>query len=73
MNVKLNPCPVPGCPRNRQITSNFGVCAHHTEQFAGISYFLQQAQREVEQNQRKAQRSGIRPGEKVTPSGIILP
>ena len=67
--AKQYPCPVPGCPRNRRMTSGFGVCAVHDDLFRGITYYMQQAQKELAQAQRKGQR----PGEKVTQSGLILP
>ena len=67
------PCPVPGCQRNRLQTSGYGVCAVHHDQFEGITYYMNQAQAGFEQKQRKAARKGVRPGEKVTESGIILP
>ncbi len=67
--ARQNPCPVPGCQRNISITSKYGVCAVHSDLFEGITYYLQQAQREVNQTRKK----GGRPGERVTPSGLILP
>ena len=71
--ARQNPCPVPGCQRNVLLTSPYKVCPHHTEQFEGITYFMQMAQKEMMQAQRKGQMKGVRPGERVTPSGIILP
>ena len=70
---KYNPCPVPGCQRSRSITSKFAVCSVHDDLFEGITYYLNQAQKEVQAGQRQAQRSGARPGEKVSKGGIILP
>ena len=67
--AKQFPCPVPGCLRNRSVVSKYGVCAVHDDLFRGITYYLQQAQKEVAQTKRK----GGRPGDKVTQSGIILP
>ena len=67
--ARQNPCPVPGCGRNISITSRFGVCSVHDFQFEGIEYYLRQAQREVNQARKK----GGRPGERVTPGGLILP
>lgn len=67
--ARQNPCPVPGCARNISITSKFGVCAVHEDLFKGITYYLQQAQRQAQQTVRK----GARPGERRTPSGIYLP
>lgn len=69
MAGRQNPCPVPGCPRNRIVTSKYGVCAVHNDQFEGITYYLQQAQK----GQQQAQRKGAKPGERMTPSGLYLP
>jgi len=66
---KYNPCPVPSCQRAISITSQFGVCSVHDDLFQGITYYLKQAQKEVNQT-RKA---GVRPGERKTPGGLILP
>lgn len=73
MTGRQNPCPVPGCPRNVSITSKFGVCAIHTEQFEGITYYLHQAQKEMNQKMKQAKMKGVRLGDKITPSGLILP
>lgn len=64
--MKTNPCPVPGCQRNKIVTSKYGVCAVHNDQFEGINYFLKMAQ-------QQAQRKGARPGERMTEGGIYLP
>ncbi len=69
MAGRQNPCPVPGCQRNRSVTSKYGVCAVHNDQFEGITYYMKRSQAEVGQAQMK----GARPGEKVSPGGIILP
>jgi len=63
------PCPAPGCQRNISITSKYGVCAHHNDLFVAITYYLQQAQKQAGQSTRK----GGRPGERVSPGGLILP
>jgi len=67
--AKQNPCPVPGCQRNKSLTSKFGVCAVHDSQFAGITFYLQQAQKQAQQATRK----GFRPGDRVSPGGLIIP
>lgn len=67
--AKYNPCPVPSCQRSISITSRYGVCNVHNDLFEGITYYLKQAQKEVNQAKEK----GGGPGERVTPSGLILP
>lgn len=67
--ARQNPCPVPSCPRNISVTSKYGVCNVHNEMFVAITFYLQQAQKQLGQAQRK----GARPGERVTESGLILP
>lgn len=67
--ARQNPCPVPSCQRNMSVTSRYGVCNVHNDLFEGITYFLQQAQKQAAQAQAK----GGRPGEKRTESGLILP
>lgn len=71
--ARQNPCPVPGCQRNRLITSKYGVCAVHNDQFEGITYYMSQMRAGLAQDQKAAARKGARPGDKVTPSGIFLP
>jgi len=71
--AKQNPCPVPGCQRNRNMTSGYGVCRVHDEQFQGITYYMTQAQKEMNVKMKKQQAKGVRPGERITESGIILP
>lgn len=66
---KYNPCPVPGCQRSISITSKYGVCAVHNDLFEGITFYLKRARQEMEAGQKK----GVRPGERVTPHGLILP
>lgn len=68
-NLKYAPCPVPGCNRNISITSKFGVCAKHTELFSDLNYYFQRMQKEANATRKK----GGRPGELVSPGGIILP
>ena len=70
---RQNPCPVPGCARSISVTSRFGVCAVHDDQFRGISYYMQQAQKELVRQQKLAMKKGARPGERVSPGGIIIP
>ena len=67
--AKQNPCPVPGCQRNKSLTSGYGVCSHHDDMFNGITFYLQQANKQVAQARRK----GVRPGERVSEHGLILP
>lgn len=69
MAGRQNPCPVPGCSRNKSITSRYGVCNVHNDLFEGITFYLQQAQKEVNQARKK----GGQPRERVRPSGLILP
>ncbi len=66
---RLNPCPVPGCSHNISLTSPFGVCYHHTDMFNAITYYLKKAQEQA----TAAAKKGGRPGERVSPSGLILP
>ena len=67
--ARQNPCPVPSCQRNRSITSKFGVCAYHDDMFKAMTYYLQQVNKQVAQAKRK----GVRPGERVSEHGLILP
>ena len=67
--ARQRPCPVSLCQRNISIVSKFGVCAVHDDLFRGITYYLKQAERQAQ----LAVRKGIRQGERVRPSGIILP
>ena len=67
--ARQNPCPVPGCSRNISITSPFGVCAKHTQLFSDMNYYF----KKVTEEQQKTRKKGGRPGERVTPGGLILP
>ena len=67
------PCPIPGCQRNRLMTSPYGVCATHTELFEAITYYIKMGKKGAVQANQQAMRKGARPGERITPSGIILP
>lgn len=55
------------------MTSGYGVCRVHDEQFQGITYYMTQAQKEMNVKMKKQQAKGVRPGERITESGIILP
>ncbi len=67
--ARKNPCPVPGCPNNIMLDSPFGVCAKHTQLFSDMNYYFKRSNQE----QQKARKKGVRPGERVTEGGLILP
>jgi len=55
------------------MTSGYGVCRVHDEQFQGITFYLNQARKQMEADMKSKVKKGARPGEKVTASGIFLP
>lgn len=67
--ARQNPCPVPGCNRNIGFSSKYGVCFYHDDMFQAITYYMKKAQEEI----MMARRKGVRPGDIVTKSGLILP
>ena len=64
-----NPCPVPDCNQNIGVRSVYPVCHHHDDIMKTMTFYLKKMNEQAD----SARRKGVRPGENVSPSGIILP
>jgi len=52
--MRQNPCPIPGCQRNRQVTSKYGLCAPHSDLVETVLWVLNNMVR-----QKNAPSSGL--------------